>query len=244
MTLHRATMRQIALSVGGYNPAGGAVAGPALREPATGLPVALNDQENEHFYTNTAIYSYALAQTRPTMRTIAFGPPNANGHNNCYYLPFLANNICSVKIGTAARVFVTDNLSGCSIFIDRAPDGDLVLYHANRQGLAYAGSAAQRLDGAHERQVTVAVKTQMHTGAVALRYPGAVNLASLFKARYMTNAARHMNVARFANVVTNIYGTTVAGFYRNGAWLFWFQTWMSPDAGQSYQVLQAEQFYP
>jgi hypothetical protein len=244
MSIHRADMRNTAFTIGSYNPGTSGVAGPALREPATGNPVQLSAQENEHFYTNTATYSYTLNPTRPSMNTVSFGPPNASGHRNCYYLPFIANNITSVKIGTAAHTFFTDNLSGCSIFIDRAPDGDLVVHHANRQGMAYTGTAEQRLDAKFERQVAVAVKHVQHDGAVRQRYPGAVNLTSLFKARYMVNAARAENTARFAGVATNMYGTTVVGFHRAGAWLFWYQTWMTPDAGLTYQVLQAEQFYP
>lgn len=244
MAIHRASLANTAFIVGAYDAAGSGVAGPALRMPGTGAVANFDgSEENDHFTVNTATYSYSLNAHKPGAKIVKFGPPG--GTNNCYYLPFKQNNITSIRIGTAADTFFTDNLSGCSVFIDSMPGGDLVVYHANRQGMSYTGTAQQRMDASFERQVAVAVKHAQHDNAQRATYGTATPQGSLFKSRYMTNAARHENVQRFVGQGdTTIYGTTVVGFLRGGSWRFWYQTWRADSGGNTYAVINSEQFWP
>ena len=138
-----------------------------------------------------------------------------------------------------------DNLSGCSIFIDRTAAGAIVVYHANRQGADYSPTVEQRRNFSFEREVAVAVKHVQHDTAQLATYAGATHLGSLFKKRYMSHAAQHEAILRFGGQGdTTVYGTTVAGFRRGGNWLFWYQTWKCDMGGNNYAVIKAEQFYP
>jgi len=164
---------------------------------------------------------------------------DATGHNDCYYLPFRENNITSIRIGTAANRFFTDNLSGCSIFIDQMPGGDLVVYHANRQGAQYKPTETQAADVLFEREVAIAVKKQLHDNAKTAAYAGATDAGSLFKQRYNAGAARHNNIQRFVSGTDQFTGgTTVVGFRSIGGWEFHYQTW------HGNRVLGTEKFYP
>jgi hypothetical protein len=71
--------------------------------------------------------------------------PQANPAGDTYFLPFATDEICSMvlpaAVGAAAQSFLTTNLSGCMVYVDRvvgAP-GSIVVYHANNQANAPAG---------------------------------------------------------------------------------------------------------
>lgn len=246
MPMHRSSLRHSVYTVGAYgNPNGHVYGGPALRDPVNGAAANFGiSPENEHFYCTALPYSYHVASPEPGLRQVSFKPP-ADGPDLAYYLPYLDNNITSLKLGDAADAFFTDNLSGCSIFVDRSTTGHLIVYHANRQGADYAPTAEQRRKLSFEREVAVAVKHVQHDAAVQSSYNGAVNQGSLFKSRYMADAAQHEAILRFGGQGdTTIYGTTVVGFRRAGAWLLWYQTWRCDATGHNYAVVRSEQFYP
>ena len=78
---------------------------------------------------------------------VGFVPPVAGGVKAAY-LPFVGSMIASVIIpgdpASNVNFFYTDNLSGCSIFIDRiVGTNDLVVYHANRVDLTVVPNPAQ-----------------------------------------------------------------------------------------------------
>jgi hypothetical protein len=219
--------------------------GPALRDPTTNNVVNFDGTESNEHYTVTAVhYSYHIANTNPGRRDVTFKPPTA-GPDHTYYLPFKQKNISSIILGNAADTFFTDNLSGCSIFIDRAANGNLIVYHANQQGGEYMPTPEQAQNYTFERGITHVAKLVQHQTAQAstLAYAGAVNVASLHKSRYMEAAARQAETLRNARLPIPPYGTTVVGFFRGGSWRFWYQTWLVAPTNACI-VVRAEQFYP
>lgn len=72
--------------------------------------------------------------------------PQANPAGDTYFLPFATNEICSFVLPAPGvpgnpQSFLTTNLSGCMIYVDRvqgAP-GSIVVYHANNEANAPAG---------------------------------------------------------------------------------------------------------
>lgn len=251
MPLNIAALNNTVFKVGGYHHGGGA--GPGLGLHTQG-GVSFDDPGHVvtpyqmHFKTQNGLVQYTLT-TPPTepgnVRLISFSPPDPGGVRNCYYLPFKGNNITSIEIGNAARRFVTDNLSGCSIFIDRRANGNLVIHHANLQGGNYMPTAEQAQDMTYERYGTIAVKDQLHANAVAESYAGAAPQGSLFKSRYNSAAAGASRAAAFGGAGYSA-GTTVVGFRDAGGWQFYYQTWGGEQQGAGYacRVVAVERFFP
>lgn len=237
MPISIADLRTTPFQVGTYAPAGAGM--PVLRRTdgsalGTGIP-----PENEHLVAHNGIVGYTNGPAaQPGSQLISFRA--AGTHNNAAYLPYRDNNISSITFDSSVNRFFTDNLSGCSVFVDRLPNGNMVVYHANVQGGAYRPTEEQSLNVRYERQLAVAVKRQYHINA-ARHYAGAVSVGSLFKDRYNANAAAAVNVARFANTPVLALGTTVVGFRTGAGWQFWYQTWIR-SAANVFVVAGAEQF--
>lgn len=233
MQIQVADLKTTVFRMGNYTGPGG----PSLRTMAG---VSFNDQENTHFACHNGNLSYKIDNHPAGGKRINFIP--STGHQNCYYLPYRDNNITSIRIGTGGNRFFTDNLSGCSIFIDRISNSDLILYHANRQGADYKPSAAQASDVTFEREVAIAVKKQMHSDARTAAYAGATPSGSLFKKSYNAGARNFNNISKWSGSNERFGGgTTVVGFRSGTGWEFWYQTW---NGGPSPQVVGFARFYP
>lgn len=216
-------LRQAVYRVGNYAAPVGGPAGPSLRTPGG---VAFNGQEMLHFIVNNGVVSYAEAGDTQIAgaRKISFSP--AAGHNQAVYLPYRDNNISSATLGAGVGRFFTDSLSGCTIFIDRLPNNDLVVYHANVQGGAAAPTPEQASVPTFEKPYAIFMKRRLHRDASA-HYNGAL-VGELFKATYNRMAVGRVT---FGGSALAALGTTVCGFRTGGGWEFWYQTWARNVAG-------------
>ena len=240
MAIQSTDLRTTVFKMGSFRGATPTAPGPTLR---TSAGKAFNDEENEHFIVNNGLVRYIVnAGPTPGVRVIDFAP--TTGADDCFYLPYRDNNITSVRLSGTPDRFFTDNLSGCTVFIDRATNGDLIVFHANRQGLSYKPQTAETIaDVTFEREVAIAVKKQIHDDAVASQYNGATPVGSLFKKRYNRGAAGYNNAQAFIGSSERFGGgTTVVGFKAGGAWQFWYQTWNQDS--HACRVIGCEQFYP
>jgi hypothetical protein len=159
-----------------------------------------------------------------------------NVAGNTYYLPFSANNIHSMRLPANPgfpALFVTANLDGCWIWVERKNNGDVVVYHANSSGPGLSPTVAQS-----------ATQPLFQTGAAQLAlqalYVGARNYYTpahttmnwfLTKPRYLRDVnLRLLHKAGQGRTGINHAGpehgsyTTFVGFYLAGHWEFWFQT--------------------
>lgn len=73
--------------------------------------------------------------------------PQANPGGDTYFLPFATNEIASIVLPAPGgpgvqQSFLTTNLSGCMIYVDRVQGvpGSIVVYHANNEANAPAGN--------------------------------------------------------------------------------------------------------
>lgn len=252
-TIGVAEFKTTPLIIGGYVPAPGlnyqtvGQRAPAFRDSTTpNAPLGHGAVENRHLLVQNNRYSYQIAPStsRPGAQVVSF--VDAVGHHEAAYLPYKDNNISSVTFNNSVNRFFTDNLSGCSMFVDAAV-GQLVVYHANVQGGAYKPTETQSKDHVFERELAIAVKKQFHINAKGY-YPGTIECGSLFKKQYNGNNGGY---ARFvgmgsrragrARAEVDGFGTTVAGFrIAGGTWQFWYQTWAM--SGGSVGVIKAECF--
>jgi hypothetical protein len=132
--------------------------------------------------------------------------------------------------------FFTDNLSGCSVFIDRVDDtNDLVVYHANRVSQTATPNPAQYLaETPFPDQYKLARNTMRGDydatrAALSAALGGAplTNLARLERFQYYACVDQEMNRKRGMGrrSVGALAGTNVMGFRVAGAWQFWWQSW-------------------
>jgi hypothetical protein len=170
---------------------------------------------------------------------IPFVAPAAAG--DAVFLPFRQDMICYTLLpaNPASNVdfFYTDNLSGCSVFVDRvAGTNDLVVYHANRVSLTATPNPPQYLaDTPFPDQYKAArhvMQTDHATAQAALSATlGGVALtdvAILERFHYFACVDQEMNRKRTMgrrNVDVGAAGTNVMGFRIAGAWQFWWQSW-------------------
>jgi len=159
-----------------------------------------------------------------------------NGAGPTYYLPFTANNIHSMQLPANPgfnALFVTANLDGCWIFIERKTTGNVVVYHANASGPGMAPTALQSATTPlFQTAAAIAQLDALFTAARA-HYNGTVttNTWRLKKERYLRQvhnrlvhkAGKGRTGMQFAAPEHGSY-TTVVGFYAGGHWEFWFQT--------------------
>ncbi|MEP1387734.1 MAG: hypothetical protein ABJM61_09960 [Yoonia sp.] len=210
--------------------------GPILRSQA-GNALAAGDQNLHFSLTDQTVVSYAPGGVHaPTGgSTVRFLPDS--GINRAVFLPFNANNIASAIVPAGVDYFFTDNLSGCAIFIDLMPGGDLLVHHANamsscpNMAAILANPAISKADsigfaGAMNNM------SQQHTAAMADRAVGlggpVIPQAHLHRTTYMQciddEVARKEAQGR-TEVDHLAAGTNVVGFRVGGQWEFWWQTW-------------------
>ncbi|WP_225408474.1 hypothetical protein [Stigmatella hybrida] len=209
---------------------GGAVP-PALADAAGNawVPGTVNPPDH-HFILPAGVGSHFShhvgALQADHHRVVNFGALGAA--NQSVFLEFYPNQItsCRLPAGGLVSYFFTAQLSGCAIFVDQLPAGDVIVYHANamRFSLPQAQAQAQPLD--YETPNAVNYLNALHAHARA-HYPGAVNLGSTFKSAYnaavATEAQRKRNQLR--SNVDFVGGTSVFGFKVAGVWEFYYQTW-------------------
>lgn len=142
------------------------------------------------------------------------------------YLPFAQDEISSMILpNRGPRVFITDNMSGCCVYIGKRASGRLVVFHANTQ----IGSSEAEMTGkpAHHQSsdALVQLDTLMRS---AISEVGVVRVvAGCSKAAYNGSVGRNYTTDEFLG------GTTIAGFRRGGGWQFWYQTWGSVGGNPS-----------
>jgi hypothetical protein len=165
---------------------------------------------------------------------------------------------------TAPLTVLLERLSGCCIYLERKANGDVVMFHANTvanspdartgatQPTYQTGGALVALNRLH------AVASASYAGATT----GSTNLPKVEYNKRIDNlilAERDLKEHK-GKVVAFAAGTTVAAFFRNGAWEFWFQTYArvehfhadplsraamaSERVYKEYRVVEARQFYP
>jgi hypothetical protein len=160
-----------------------------------------------------------------------------NAHGHVYYLPFAHNEVRSIRLPANPgfnAVVLTANLDGCWMFVDRKNNGDVIVYHANASGPAYAPTAQQ--SATTPLFQTAAAQNQLqnlYQGAAA-HYAGTPTTVRyvLRKSRYLQEVdARLQHKAAQGRTGVNYAApehasfTTFAGFYLAGHWEFWFQTY-------------------
>jgi hypothetical protein len=150
------------------------------------------------------------------------------------YLPFWQNNISSVALPTAGpTVFITDNMSGCCLYLGAKADGSLVAFHANSE----LKSSKADLEGQ-------AANFQHKDTLQALDTLSKVAKAEANVVRIVGGCGKGMYNAGIAKTGGAwLGGTTIVGFRTGTGWEFYFQTWGSLGGG-AVQVHQVKKFYP
>jgi len=184
-----------------------------------GRNVDHNSVKGEHFVQEFDPYSFVAEEDKEEKKhaedvpayNLRMLPAGADDNHKIVYLPYYDNNITSTTIRSAdesVRYFMTDKLSGCKVYIDRRPNGDLVCYHANAQ---------------HKPKEAEATMDSMHSTAQR----GDVNLFSLSQDVYYARAlALEKEEVKGQTDRKFKGGTTVMGFRAdNGQWEFWYQTY-------------------
>lgn len=160
--------------------------------------------------------------------------PAANAAGDTYFLPFATDKICSIVLpapaAAAAQSFLTTNLSGCMVYVDRVNGvpGSIVVYHANNQTNAPPG----HLGGQQPTLQLPACTTRLNQLYVAARgvlaaAPYNLNLApagNIDKPAYNfgANAEVLRKTAQNRTNVEFVGGTIVFGVVNGAAWeLYW-----------------------
>jgi hypothetical protein len=162
--------------------------------------------------------------------------------NDTVYLPYYQSKIASVQMPTAGPdFFVTDNLSGCAIYIGTRPGGELVVFHANSQ----LGSSQAQMSGKLPSHQSIPAVQELdrlaREGRANHNNPG---LGAVTIVRVLSKAEYLANVDQLTTNGDNFLGgTTVAGWRTGTSWEFWYQNWGSVSGAVS-RLLRARQFYP
>lgn len=159
---------------------------------------------------------------------------NLAGH--VYYLPFSATNIHSMELPANPgfpAVFVTANLDGCWIFLDRKANGNVVVYHANSSGAGFSPTVQQSATTPLFQTPAAIGDLNALYAAAAVHYNGVAttNHWVLKKDRYLREVNnRLLRKAGQGRTGVNFGApehasyTTFAGFHNGANWEFWFQT--------------------
>ena len=199
-----------------------------------------------------AVRPFASAATTPSCFEGAYAhnantggqtvPFTAGGATRVVYLPFVASMVCSAILpgNAAAGVdrFYTDNLSGCTVFIDRVVGtNDIVVYHGNRTDQTVMADPATYVATTPFVLQYLPARTSMrndHTAAqadlLAQMAPGSAlaSLARCERATYFLPVENEMVRKRGqgrTNVDIGAAGTNVMGFRVGTSWRFYWQTW-------------------
>lgn len=227
-----------------YSDPTGAHPGPALRCGHPSRIATAEDKNQLCTIPDGHKCSFEL-KTEHGAQAIYFKPPKATG--NAVYLPFLPNNIATATIKAdddSITHFFTDQLSGCSIFIDSVGTSSFVIHHANYA--AQSPSAEETTaDPAFEKPSAVQLMKQLHASALKL-YPGAKERASLFKSQYNATGRDFIQRQKDLKQKNPDFwgGTTVIGFRVGAGWQFWYQTYASTTNGGTKNIIDVQRFYP
>jgi hypothetical protein len=152
------------------------------------------------------------------------------------WLPYYDSSITCVKLPMdgSCTIALTANLSGCAIYMGRTTAGDLYFCHANSQ----KGSSKAEMTGKEPSfQAPQAVRELDDLAQLAARNLNLKLVGSLTKMTYNNCAAKQTK-----NSDDFMGGTTVAGFWANNKWEFWYQTYGSVRKGPN-AVVGVEKFY-
>lgn len=152
------------------------------------------------------------------------------------YLPYWQNCISSVILPTTGpSFFVTDNMSGCCLYLGTTTGGDLVAFHANSQ----TGSSESDMKGKAASFQSMAALRELDTLARTAKAGAGVDkiVAGCGKAHYMQKVGKTTKAEKWLG------GTTIVGFRTGTSWEFWFQTWGSAN-GSGVVVQDCQKIYP
>jgi hypothetical protein len=150
------------------------------------------------------------------------------------YLPFWQNNISSVELPTTGpTLFVTDNMSGCCLYLGRKTDGTLVAFHANSE--LKSGKADLEGKPANFQHNDTLQKLDSLSRVAKMEAGVDKIIAGCGKAHYNQKIA--------SGGKAWLGGTTIVGFRTGTAWEFWFQTWGSLGGG-AVTVHEVKKFWP
>ena len=165
---------------------------------------------------------------------------------NSVFLPYYQNEIASIIVPQAGPdFFFTDNMSGCALFIDKLPGGDLVVYHANSQ----VGSDQATMEShspSYQAGAAVGALGNLYFSAQTA-YAGAMPQKALYKKEYLQHADTAMLMRGMTHEIDDITGknflggTTICGFRSGTSWSFYYQNWMQVRG--NVQVVYSTQFY-
>lgn len=190
---------------------------------------------------------FAHAATDRVIKTIRKNPNNnvyqiqmqTNPTGDTIFLPYRPNEIHSIELpgnpgAGGPTCFLTANLDGCCMFVDRKANGNIVVYHAN----ATTGVAPTVQQSATQPTYqTPGCRQQLanlYTAASA-NYAGSatVGQVALQKSTYLRQVdtilahktAQARTGGQFGGGVEHASLTTFAGFFIQGHWEFWYQTY-------------------
>lgn len=152
------------------------------------------------------------------------------------YLPYWQNCISSVVLPTTGpSFFVTDNMSGCCLYLGTTNGGDLVAFHANSQ----TGSSESEMTGKPASFQSMDALRELDTLASTAKATVGVNriVGGCGKAHYMQKVGKTTKADNWLG------GTTIVGFRAGTNWEFWFQTWGSAN-GSGVMVQDCQKIYP
>jgi hypothetical protein len=153
------------------------------------------------------------------------------------YLPYYQDKIASTALpDTGPSVFVTDNLSGCCLYIDRQVNGGLVVFHANSQ----LGSSKAVMAGKPPSYQTESATKALDALVQAARrdYANLTSVGILSKSRYLSK------VDKLAKTADDFLGgTTIVAFRKGKNWEFWYQNFGSIKGAKT-TLLHVEKFFP
>jgi hypothetical protein len=209
---------------------------PYLVTPIVVNQIAVAGNHIVHDPTDRKSAVYALVGGGGNVQRITFTTNLAGAH---YYLPFSPNKIHSMRLPANpgfGATFLTANLEGCWIFVERKATGDVVVFHANAGAPGMSPTALQTATTPlFQTPLAIAHLTAIHAAASA-HYGGlTTNTYTLKKYQYLNavnakllrKAADRRTGVNFPAPEQSSY-TTFVGFHTGlpGAhWRFWFQTY-------------------
>ncbi len=206
------------------------------------VPAAIGNSGLHLAIANAARVNFARNVLAGQVSAITF---TGNALGNAIYLPYLQDKITSVVLPKAGPpdYFFTDNMSGCSLFIEDN-GANLIVAHANAvqhspnkqqsesQPLYQNPLAAPYLNGLH---------AQLRTDYAGAALGG--TLVAFHKAAYMAGVATEVSRKQGqGRTVRLTAGTTIIGF-RTGTvphgWEFWCQTWGALEYDRPWYAIKA-----
>jgi hypothetical protein len=227
--------------------AGAAGARPAVPPVPPALPTVATQFRGIHTMYPTTAGRVTLNITAPTAtdaRANLSGPLAAGG--DTIFLKYFDEEITSIRLPCpapgAVTLFLTDNLTGCKIYVDQIAGGnDLIVYHAN----THQHSGGPLADANVQTANAINLLNQMHTDAQADYASFGVvlnNLADCDRPTYFGECGnaerRKRNQGRGPGARSRstpgapaqfMGGCTIAGFPSGNTWQFWYQTWGTVD---------------